>query len=413
MKRMLCCLTAAVVLFGLIGCGVAPEETPAQTAEPVEMATSVPAQDAQDASEPPNSEAIDFGDAALEAFVREAIGKSEGTITVADAQNVTELELSHQGVDPDQPYIHDLTALKYFTNLTYLGLGYAAQNAASPLLPVDLSPLSGLTKLESLQMMGLVIDDVTPLATLTNLKSLTIAEGEQLADIAPIAALTQLQALTLRGNLISDTTPLSGLTNLIYLDLEANLITDVTPLAGLTNLTRLALIDNPIMDYTPLAEVRSDLIEWDFEAQATPNMIGFEGVGFEEKVRQALDIPEGLLTYEVTRDVTELDLSDHGVDPALGDLRILYLDAIKYFPNLTKLDLQNNLITGITAIRTLKNLTYLDLRGNPITDFTPLLACPNLTTLYLPEAIPGEYTPDYSVLAQLYPNLTEKNFTLP
>lgn len=260
MKKIFCCLTAAVLFAGAVGCA-APAAPEGPVATP--QATSA-------GTEPSPEEPVVFDDAALEGFVREAIGKPTGDITAADARQVTELELSQQGVDPNQPYIHNLSALRYFTSLTYLGLGYAAQNAEDPAAPVDLSPLAGLTKLRSLQMGGLVIGDLTALSGMKDLTSLSVFNGEQPLDLSPLAGLTNLQALTLRNNQITDVSPLSGLTHLIYLDLEGNRITDVSPLAGLTGLTRLFLSDNPITDYSSLAGVRSDLEEWDFEAQAQP-----------------------------------------------------------------------------------------------------------------------------------------------
>ncbi|MDP3446775.1 MAG: leucine-rich repeat domain-containing protein [Eubacteriales bacterium] len=257
MKRVFCCLTVAVLLFGILGCaaGVAPVR-PDNTAQNTSAVTQTP-----------NDDVIVFDDDALEALVREAIGKPEGDITVANAEQVTELELSQMGVDKNQPYIHNLSALQHFKNLTYLGLGYAVQNANDSLLPVDLSPLAGLTKLESLQMGGLVIDDLSALSGLHNLMSLTVFNGEQPLDLMPLAGLTNLQALTLRNNQIVDVSALGGLDKLIYLDLEGNQISDVTPLAGLTGLNRLFLSGNPISDYSALAAVRADLEEWDFEVQ--------------------------------------------------------------------------------------------------------------------------------------------------
>lgn len=255
MKRVICCLTAAVLLFGTVGCAASVAPVTPDEVAPDAAVTRAP------------TDAIVFDDPVLEALVREAIEKPEGDITLADAQAVAELELSQQGADPDQPYIHSLSALEYFTNLTYLGLGYAVQNASDPAAPVDISPLAVLTKLTSLQMGGLVIDDLSAVSEMKNLVSLTVFNGEQPLDLTPLANLTNLQALTLRNNKIVDVSALSGLKNLIYLDLQGNEITNVAPLARLTGLNRLFLSGNLISDYSALVEVRSDLEEWDFEVR--------------------------------------------------------------------------------------------------------------------------------------------------
>ena len=260
MKRVLSCLLAAVVLFGLFGC--------AERAIPVEPDTTP--LDAIESTQTPTDAVIVFDDAALEASIREALKTPEGDITEADAKTLTELELSQLGPDKNEPYIHSLNALRYFTNLTYLGLGFAVQNAEDPQAPIDLSVIANLKNLTSLQMAGVVIDDLSLLANLNQLISLTLYNGDQPLDLSPLSGLVNLEALTLRNNRITDLSPLSGLIHLRYLDLEGNQITDATPLAGLTGLERLFLIDNPILDYSPLAEVRADLIEWDFEVPAAP-----------------------------------------------------------------------------------------------------------------------------------------------
>lgn len=261
MKKLICCVMAATMLFGAVGCAasVAPvtpddaTQTPAAATQASDAATQAP------------SDVIAFDDTALEGYVRAAINKPDGDITVADAQAVTELELSQQGVDPKQAYIHNLSALQYFTNLTYLGLGYAVQNADDPTASVDISPLAGLTKMESLQMGGVVVSDLTAVSNMKSLISLSVFNGEQALDLTPLAGLTSLQALTLRNNKITDISALKGLTNLTYLDLAGNQISDVTPLVGLTKINRLFLSSNPITDFKPLAEIRANLEEWDFQ----------------------------------------------------------------------------------------------------------------------------------------------------
>lgn len=272
MKKLVCCLTAALLMLGTTACA-APQmaEEPQPTPQAVAVETSAPdASAVPTAADATTGQVIAFGDDVLESLVRESMKRPTGDITIADAEAVTELEMQQQGVDPNQPYIHNLDALKYFKNLTYLGLGYAVLNADDPTAPIDISPLAGMTKLESLQLGGLVIDDLSIVANMPNLMSLTVFGGKRLTDISPLAKATNLEALTLRGNLISDITPLSGLTKLRYLDIQDNAITDVTPLTGLVSLNRLFLMNNPIDDYSPIREIRSHLEEWDFSIPENP-----------------------------------------------------------------------------------------------------------------------------------------------
>lgn len=257
-KRIVFIATALFAALCLTACAAGSESADVQPAETTEAEITEAEPEAVDG-------VIVFNDDMLENLVREAMNKPDGDILVSDAQAVTELDFQIYNPEPDRQTIHNLDALQYFTNLTYLGLGSAVTNEADPNAAVDLSALSGLTKLESLQIGGVVLEDVSALSTLTNLKSLTIWGDGLLSDISPLSDLTNLEALTLRDNRVSDVLPLSSLTKLTYLDLENNQITDVSPLASLTNLTRLSLAGNPVEDYSPLAEIRENLVEWDFE----------------------------------------------------------------------------------------------------------------------------------------------------
>ena len=184
MKRLFCCLTAAVLMLGATACAVVAPVVPDESPEIIANATEAPE------NTPNPDEAIVFNDSVLEGWVREAMKKPTGDSTAADALLVTDLDMQQQGVDPDQPYIHNLDALKYFTNLTYLGLGFAVQNEQDPTAPIDISPLAGMTKLTSLQLGGLVIDDISIVLLLPDLISLTLFEGYKLSDISPLAGLS-------------------------------------------------------------------------------------------------------------------------------------------------------------------------------------------------------------------------------
>ena len=86
-----------------------------------------------------------FTDAALEARVREAMGKPEGDITVSEAAAVKKLDLSNTSFDDmtsKNGGIHDISDLRYFTGLEDLNLSFNDLH--------DLSPLADLTALTAL-----------------------------------------------------------------------------------------------------------------------------------------------------------------------------------------------------------------------------------------------------------------------
>lgn len=108
---------------------------------------------------------------------------------------------------------------------------------------LDVARFKNLTKLELSQNES--ISDITPLAGLTKLESLNLGRNK-ISDLTPLAGLTKLTELRLWDNKISNITPLAGLARLTYLDLSDNNISDISPLAGLTKLTELGLYNNPL-----------------------------------------------------------------------------------------------------------------------------------------------------------------------
>ena len=85
----------------------------------------------------------------------------------------------------------------------------------------DLTPVAGLTNLIELWCYNTKVSDLTPLARLTNLNELWCYET-QVSDLTPLAGLTKLQWLNCTNTQVSDLTPLANLTNLIYVNAENN-----------------------------------------------------------------------------------------------------------------------------------------------------------------------------------------------
>lgn len=459
MKKLTILLLIGLLIAGLTSCSGADKEA--------EMDTD------------PDT-VIQFNDEVLESMIRTAMDKPEGDILVSDALLITEFDFRMDGNDWSKPRINNLDALKYFTNLTYLDLSWAVLNKENSFEDVDISALSALTNMESLQLACVNISDISALEGMTNLSGLSVWGGFRLEDISALASLTNLGAVDLRNNMIKDLSPLAGLTNLDYVDVSNNLISDLSPLAGLTGLSELYVADNLVRDYTPLCGLSSTLTKRDFEPVAEPQPINFQDAVLEQKIRAQLNIPTGDITINDTEGVTELYLGNPWQDVIPEDIKISDISALKYFPNLFKLDIYCNNIEWTHSLRSLTNLGILNLSSNKVNDIVPLSKCTNLvilnlsgcqtntealaplsaltklesldlsyspaigsvevlsglttlksldlrnvpvdfaplaglsnlTTLYLCDPIENLYEPDYKVLKEIYPNLTDKNFTM-
>ena len=121
-----------------------------------------------------------------------------------------------------------------------------------PSIVADLSPLSGLTELEELNLNdNRLITDISPLVNLARLTKLEL-RSNRISDISPLAGLERLEVLNLEFNDLADLGPLAGLTRLWWLKVSYNRITDISYLAGLARLRGLYLGWNTIVDPSPL-----------------------------------------------------------------------------------------------------------------------------------------------------------------
>lgn len=156
-----------------------------------------------------------------------------------DADRIT-IVRSENGCD-----FSDLSGLSKLTNLWSLDLN-------SPYVS-DLSPLAGLTNLEVLRLGSCNVRDLSPLAGLTNLRWFGLwTWDDNIRDLSPLAGLTNLESLRLGGCDINDLSPLTGLTNLTNLEIMGIGTDDIRPLSVLTNLEWLLLASNNFSDLSPL-----------------------------------------------------------------------------------------------------------------------------------------------------------------
>ena len=188
--------------------GLAAPESPDTTQTDAEAETDSTQTADADSTQ---STAVEFADANLERCVREALDRPQGTLTPADLASLTELDASYKNIE-------------------------------------SLAGLEHATALQSLALRGNAITDVSPLASLINLRKLWLW-GNDIADMSPLASLISLRTLSLWGNEITDVSPLARLTNLQWLQLGDNNIADISPLASLTNLQWLGVVENALSQH--------------------------------------------------------------------------------------------------------------------------------------------------------------------
>ena len=149
---------------------------------------------------------VDIPDPNLRAAIAAALGKPKSAfIGQGNMASLTELEVRSANLS-------DLTGLEHATNLITLSLTgeyivaenrWVNNNSVS-----DLSPIAGLTRLTSLNILEKDITNISAVAGLTNLSSLSLW-GNSISDISAVAELINLTWLALYKNKVSDISPLA------------------------------------------------------------------------------------------------------------------------------------------------------------------------------------------------------------
>jgi Leucine-rich repeat (LRR) protein len=149
-------------------------------------------------------------------------------------------ELTTIHFDPQMASEFTLINLIRFKNLKELDL--------SGLQISDLSPLARLPHLTTLNLSNTYVRDISLLAGLTQLIDLDLSKLE-LTDLTPLTQLIHLRSLSLIANPITALSPLAGLNQLTKLILTGTQVTDISQISGLSHLRILNLTYTPITDF--------------------------------------------------------------------------------------------------------------------------------------------------------------------
>ncbi len=202
----------------------------------------------------------------------------------------------------------------------------------------------------------------------TNVMHITYGLNK-ITDISPLSGLTKLEMLALDQNYtISDITPLAGLTNLVKLNLQDNNIADISSLKNLNKLTSLNLLGNPIKNLLALENMTEMYDLW--IGQYGPNIF---------PLSDALVISKFTKLWLLW--ITASDLPNISFVNSLTSLQLMRfsfcnvnnVEPISNCKQLVRLYLNSNNISDITPLENLTNLNILDLMYNKITNIASLI----------------------------------------
>ena len=322
-----------------------------------------------------SAQVVEIPDPNLEKAIRDQLNLE--FLTLLPEEPITQQDMLKLGwLDGRDRTITDLTGIEYATNVTHLYLGGNAIENLEPLAGLtnnlwfldlycsriqDITPLANLINLTHLFINGNpAITDITPLANLTNLTELAVSQN-QVRDLNPLAGLTRLTFLDLSNNRISDLTPLMNLTALETLRLNMNAIVDITPLSGLKSLKELWIVDNPIGDFSPLAQLVGVELDLGIDLSRLDQLhlvVEVPDPNLRQAIRETLSLLDGvpLTQLEMLR-LTNLEA---------GQRDITDLTGLQYATNLENLHLWENQIQDVTPLANLTKLTVLDLAYKPL-----------------------------------------------
>jgi len=242
----------------------------------------------------------------------------------------------------------DLTPIGRLTKLDYLGLGWdRGCDNDDWSFRRDLTPLEDLRQLRALHLNGGAVSDITPLASLANLRELRVGWNQDIQDYEPLANLTRLTDLELNNNGIKSIPTFGSGSSLRMISLGENPITDLSSLPELPALESINLSNTQIADLSPLS--------------GSPSLNYLDARNSRLESVSLSDLPE----------LRSLGLSDN-------QIRSVAFDNV---PQLNWLDLSNNEMTGFEGLESLGNLSDLYLQNNKITDLSSLKAVLESTRL--------------------------------
>jgi len=139
----------------------------------------------------------------------------------------------------------------YYTGLTQI-IGLKKIDLSGEVMISDLSPLSKMSALQSVNLKGTPVSDLMPLRNLNNLRALNIS-NTAVSSLEPLHYCTHITELNIRGTGITDLGLLVNFPSLQILDFSNTRISSLAPISALDSIDDLRLSNTQVSDLAPVA----------------------------------------------------------------------------------------------------------------------------------------------------------------
>jgi internalin A len=239
----------------------------------------------------------------------------------------------------------------------------------------DYSFLCAFSDLESLELNGCNISDLSVLADMTQMTALTLSRCTEITDLAPLYSLQALREFQLSEANVTDLSPLEGM-DLVVLGLyDLPQLTDVSVVETMPHLEQLGIWGTSVTDLSALKGLTA-LVQLSYGESMVPD------IAVDYSVLQDMTKLERL---NLTRAGTTEDMS---VLTGLTELQVLSLPPMDDFD-----------LNWVAQMTKLEKLT-VNVEDHPLADLTPLA---NLTTLTR-FSVPWMTNDQIEWMAQTLPN---------
>lgn len=280
--------------------------------------------------------------------LKDAVAEDDCTAADTALKELDELILYSENLSMLEP-------IATFTQLKVLNL------SRNPIL--DVAPLAALTKLELLNMHRTPLAATANLGKLTSLRALDISRlstagsYEAALDLSVLSGLTKLVELNVSRNAVTGFGALESLTTIKYLDIsELSGVADFSPVAKLSKLVGLVMRKNNLKGAGFLAELTKlrGLDVSHNKKLAWSDIAALKGL-------YALTISHaGLSSLDVVKDLADLE------QLSASHNAIVDLSPVAGKAYLTHLNVSHNAIESLAPIKSLPKLRKLGMRYNPL-----------------------------------------------